>query len=322
MFQFHRLAALSLLTLQGAWSAVAAQAQPTLTFSPAGPQQSAPHGQGNVYAPEVLRIDGQFYLWFGGQGADGHDRIQLATSDDGVAWVQQGIAFDDPNANHCNDPTIVTTPQGYFMYYTRAVAGVTDCIALATSPDAKRWTLHGPIFYPGAANEWDALSVGRPAALYVDGVFHLWYDGRRDLPLGAPDATAPQSATSQRAIGYATSSDGIRWGRCPSNPVLRDDYGGVDVFQTPAGYGMVVESRDGVYAATSRNGRDWKKMGLLVAKQPTDAERHGHVTPFVLTESGDGGATLFYGGAAAASWDRNAIYRLPLVDNLWNRFRD
>jgi hypothetical protein len=314
--KLYSILAVPLLAAVGRGETNPAAAQ---VFAPAGPLQQAPHGRGNAYAPEVLEIDGRLHLWFGGQGVDGHDRILWATSTDGDVWVQHGAAFDDPDANHCNDPTIVHTSNGYFLYYTRAAAGVTDAIALATSPDGRRWTLRGEVLRPGAADEWDALSVGRPTALIVDGLFHLWYDGRRDLPLDAPDASAPKSADSRRAVGHATSRDGFTWTKDVANPVLADDSGGVDVFQTPAGLGMVIESQAGVLAAASRDGREWKQLGLLIAKDDASEERYGHVTPFVLPTPDGSGATLYYGAAAAATWDQNEIRRRRLTDDQWRR---
>lgn len=49
------LAAASLLILHEALSIASAQAQSTMTLSPTEPLQSAPHGEGNVYAAETLR---------------------------------------------------------------------------------------------------------------------------------------------------------------------------------------------------------------------------------------------------------------------------
>lgn len=43
----------------------------------------APHGKGNVYAPDIVRYQNQFYLYYGAQAKDGHDRIQLAISKNG-----------------------------------------------------------------------------------------------------------------------------------------------------------------------------------------------------------------------------------------------
>src|SRR5688500_2809254 len=46
-------------------------------------EEAAPHGRGNVYAPDVLVEGGVYRMWYGAQGRDGHDRILYAESRDG-----------------------------------------------------------------------------------------------------------------------------------------------------------------------------------------------------------------------------------------------
>ncbi|MCE2806227.1 MAG: hypothetical protein LW700_13615 [Gemmataceae bacterium] len=48
--------------------------------------ERAPHRKGNLYAPELVREQGRFFLYYGAQGVDGHDRIHLALSTDGITW--------------------------------------------------------------------------------------------------------------------------------------------------------------------------------------------------------------------------------------------
>jgi hypothetical protein len=100
--------------------------------------ERAPHGEGNIYPPEVV-IEGDLYrMWYGGQGQDGHDRIHLAESNDSKTWTRRGVVLDHGEANHVNDPSIVKVEGNYFLYYTRAGAGVVDEIAQATSQDGIR----------------------------------------------------------------------------------------------------------------------------------------------------------------------------------------
>ena len=49
----------------------------------------APHGKGNVYAPDILIENGTYRMWYGGQGEDGHDRIHYAESRDGLRWEKK-----------------------------------------------------------------------------------------------------------------------------------------------------------------------------------------------------------------------------------------
>ena len=116
-------------------SVAADEAQPPsleIVLAAQGDLQAGPHGEGNIYAPEVMLEPDHARMWFGGQGRDGHDRIFLAESADGVAWQQRGVVLEDPAANHVNDPSVVRTGDQYFMYYTLARKDVRDEIAVAT----------------------------------------------------------------------------------------------------------------------------------------------------------------------------------------------
>jgi predicted GH43/DUF377 family glycosyl hydrolase len=245
-------------------------------------------------------------MWYGGQGRDGHDRIHLAESKDGKTWVRRGVVLDNGEANHVNDPSVVKVDGVYFMYYTLAVGSVVDEIALATSKDGVTWEKRGVVLKPGREDDWDSLLVGRPSVLHEGGLFKIWFDGRKDLPPGAPAQGVPKSPTSSRSVGLAMSKDGVHWTKHPGNPVFGNDAGGVDVERVGDGYVMVYESHEGTKAATSDDGISWKDRGLWVPRSGGDMDRHGHVTPMLLV--GDGGrCVLYFGAAKAVSWDRNSI---------------
>jgi sucrose-6-phosphate hydrolase SacC (GH32 family) len=267
----------------------------------------APHGKGNVYAPDIVRYQDKLYLFFGGQGMDGHDRIHLATSADGRNWQQEGIVFAPEGVNHVNDPSVVVIEETLYLFYTLAATGVTDAIGLATSTDGKVWNDQGAVFVPSPSPAWDSLLVGRPSVIHDGERFHLWYDGRKDLPPGAPDPDAPKSIASQRQVGYATSRDGLKWKRRPE-PVFGSDAGGIHVSKVEESFVMVIESRDGTRWAKSADGIHWQSQGLLLRSD--DHSPHGHVTPFLLI--GENTWHLFYGAARSAAWDQNSIYSMKL----------
>ncbi len=283
----------------------------SVVFTPSGDAQSAPHGKGNVYAPEILIENGHFRMWFGGQGRDGHDRIQLAESQDGRSWQQLGVVLEDPTANHVNDPSVVKRGDTYFMYYSRAGTEVHDEIALATSGDGIHWSQRGVVLRPSAPGNWDSLLVGRPSVLVEGERFRMWYDGRKDLPAGAPASGAPVAEVSTRAVGYAESRDGIHWSRPQTSPVFGENAGGVHVVRIGQGYAMVYESSEGTRCATSTDGLVWKPKGVLAPRSGGDEDRFGHVTPFLLVGSNDA-VSLFVGGARNGRWDENIILRIDL----------
>jgi len=269
----------------------------------------APHGKGNLYAPDIIKHRGEFLMFFGGQGKDGHDRIHLATSKDGKKWSQHSVVFAPKGVNHVNDPSVVAIGKQLYMYYTRAGSGVTDTIGLAVSLDGRTWDDSGTVFNPGKPTAWDSLLVGRPSVIYDGKVFRMWYDGRKDLLPGAPDPKAPKTDTSRRFAGYAISKNGKIWIRHPK-PVFGEDAGGIDVKKLDDSYIMLIESRDGTKWASSTDGLKWTSHGILHSKEGDKNSPHGHVTPFLFVNDGD--IELYYGGAAAPTWDQNTIYRTPI----------
>ena len=268
----------------------------------------APHGNGNVYAADIVRCRDTLLMFYGGQGRDGHDRIHLATSTDGTTWKPRGVVFAPEGINHVNDPSVVILNGKFYMYYTRASVGVTDCIGLATSNDGRMWLDRGPIILPREKPAWDSLLVGRPSVTYDGNRFRLWYDGRADLPTGAPDRTAPKSSTSQRYVGYAESKDGISWKR-HDGYVFTNDAGGVHVSRVDGQYVMLIESRRGTEWASSDDGISWKDEGLLVVKDQQTAP-HGHVTPFLFADGNQ--RVLYFGAARSEHWNQNSIMRVGI----------
>jgi sucrose-6-phosphate hydrolase SacC (GH32 family) len=268
----------------------------------------APHGKGNVYAAEIIRHRNTLLMYYGGQGRDGHDRIHLATSPDGKTWNPQGVVFAPQGINHVNDPSVVVVNGTFYMYYTRANVGVTDCVGLATSTDGRKWSDRGAILSPQKEPAWDSLLVGRPSVIHDGRTFRLWYDGRADLPIGAPDKTAPKSPSSQRYIGYAESNDGVSWKR-HDNYVFAKDSGGIHVSSVGSQYVMMIESRDGTKWASSDDGISWVDKGLLLAKDDGTSP-HGHVTPFLFANGNK--HVLYFGAARSEHWNQNLIMRCDI----------
>ena len=271
--------------------------------------ERAPHRKGNLYAPELVRVEGRWFLYYGAQGTDGHDRIHLAISTDGSHWKRQGVVLEDASANHVNDPSVVLRDGLFYLYYTLAREGLRDVIALATSRDGLHFEKQRVVVGTGKEGTWDSLLAGRPSVLFEDGKFRMWYDGRKDLPLVSPDRTAPKSSSSIRAVGLAESVDGKQFERVGTYPVFGNDAGGVHVSRSKNGYTMVYESRQGTRWASSQDGKRWIDRGLLAPLTGTPLDRHGHVTPFFVPGEKP---RLLIGAAMAATWDVNRVAEIPL----------
>jgi hypothetical protein len=264
----------------------------------------APHGTGNVYAPEIHRDGGRWLMWYGGQGRDGHDRIHLAESADGLTWTKRGVVLDCGTANHVNDPGVVRTDDGWWMFYTVAETTEMDEIAAATSSDGMKWEKRGVVLKRGEGRAWDSLKVGRPSVLYEGGVFRLWYDGQPTDEAAAGGELAAAIKREGRAVGYAESRDGLVWQRRPA-PVFREGAGAVHVTRDGQRLVMVIESGRGTLWAGSKDGLVWQSGGMLQPLSGGPADRFGQVTPFLLTNQS--GFRLYCGAAARQSWDGNAI---------------
>ncbi len=265
----------------------------------------APHGTGNVYAPEVHRDGARWLMWYGGQGKDGHDRIHLAESPDGRVWTKRGVVLERGTANHVNDPAVVRVDGVWWMYYTVAETGEADEIAAATSPDGITWKKLGVVLPRGAGPHWDSLKVGRPSVLHEGGVFKMWYDGQATDEAAKADKVAASVKKAGRAAGYAESRDGLTWQR-RAEPVL-PGAGALQVVHTAAGYLMVHEAGKGVLLADSPDGFTWTPRGMLTGLSGGPDDRYGRVTPFLLPDAAGNGGTLFFGAASRPSWDHNLI---------------
>jgi parallel beta-helix repeat protein len=91
------------------------------------------------------------------------------------------------------------------MWYSRE-----ENVWLATSSDGLGWTKHldAPALSPGPSGAWDDDEVYAPHVVAsLTGGYEMWY-------------TAEGTTTSEPAIGYAWSDDGVEWTKSPDNPVL------------------------------------------------------------------------------------------------------
>jgi WD40 repeat protein len=285
-------------------------AGPAMILTGTAESEIAPHGGGNVYAPEVHRDGERWRMWYGGQGKDGHDRIHLAESVDGTTWQKRGVVLDRGGANHVNDPSVVRVGGRWWMFYTVAETGEMDEIAAATSADGVEWEPRGVVLKRGDGPAWDSGKVGRPSVLHEGGVFRMWFDGQPSDEAVAAGEPAAAIRREGRAVGYAESPDGLVWQRHPL-PVHREGAGAVHVARDGARLVMTIESHGGTRWASSTDGLRWESRGLLHPLSGSPADRFGQVTPFLLTT----GSTprLFFGAASRQSWDGNAITATDIV---------
>jgi hypothetical protein len=140
-----------------------------------------------------------------------------------------------------------------------------------------------PIIDVGPEGSFDAGALGSMSVLFVDGVFHVYYETWGVRSSAEWDAGEYESLT----IGHATSTDGVTWIKDPSNPVL--DHGGEADFDRTGVWDPYVIYEDGLYKiwygggggsqpnfgwayATSEDGSHFKKKGLIGIGNQTGTE--------------------------------------------------
>ena len=142
------------------------------------------------------------------------------------------------------------------------------------------WVPYGgnPLFTGTGRDTWDREIRERGFILREGDTWKLWYTGY-NLDRG-----------ETKALGYATSSDGLAWKRDPGNPVF-DGVWTEDVFVLPheGVYSMFAEGRNDVaHLLTSADGRRWRERGSLDIRtrsgEPLSAGPYG--TPTAWLEAG------------------------------------
>ena len=147
-------------------------------------------------------------------------------------------------------------------------------------PELVEWVPYAknPLFGGTGATTWDREIRERGFILRDAGTWRLWYTGY--------DSTRSE----KKALGYATSDDGIRWTRYPGNPIF-DGVWTEDVFvlKHDGVFQMFAEGVDDVaHRLTSRDGVRWEEQGPLDVRkrsgEPISKGAYG--TPSVWFEGG------------------------------------
>lgn len=107
----------------------------------------------------------------------------------------------------CFDISVLQQEDGYKMYFSwRPKASV----AVSESIDGYAWSKPHICIGPRATKEGWEDDLNRPAVLYKDGVYHMWYTGQ----------FRPGEADGTSHLFYAVSEDGLTFRRVQNTPVL------------------------------------------------------------------------------------------------------
>jgi predicted GH43/DUF377 family glycosyl hydrolase len=166
----------------------------------------------DVFNPGAVVHDGRVCLLVRGEDSVGRyagvSRIGLATSADGRSFElehepvlfpadDRWQAWEWPGG--CEDPRLIESPDGGFVCTYTAFDGKVGCLFVATSPDLRRWTKHGPAFAKTpyvrrptkAGSILTELKDGRLVAARHEGKYWMYW--------------------GEGVIYAATSDDLIRW---------------------------------------------------------------------------------------------------------------
>jgi predicted GH43/DUF377 family glycosyl hydrolase len=175
-----------------------------------GPQGSGFEAAG-VFNPAVIK-DGQDYVMlYRAQDAKGTSRLGIARSRDGIHFAREAEPALVPEADYergggVEDPRLVKIGATFYLTYT-AYDGKNAQLALATSPDLRRWQRRGVIM-PANTGRWNVkwTKAGAILAEPVNGRHWMYY--MADAAAGADQ------------MGIAYSTDLARWTEALDAPVL------------------------------------------------------------------------------------------------------
>jgi predicted GH43/DUF377 family glycosyl hydrolase len=166
----------------------------------------------DAFNPGAIVHDGRVCLLVRGEDRVGRyagtSRVGLATSGDGVHFTLEDEPVLFPADDRwqawgwpggIEDPRVVASPEGGFVCTYTAFDGKVGCLFVATSPDLRQWTKHGPAFAhsPYVRRPTKAGSIvtelrdGRLVAAQIDGRYWMYW--------------------GEGMIFAATSDDLVRW---------------------------------------------------------------------------------------------------------------
>lgn len=177
--------------------------------------------------PFVVKQGDEYWLFYGGEGEDGHRRICLAIANinDLTQWNRVGALFDNgkPGAFDsfwCVLPCVHKIGDKWHMYYTgrddssgKGLQGFWG-IGLATSDDLRHWTRYSqdPVI---RGDDWPdfpenkSIAGGGPIIQVKDDQGQKLYRMYYSLPTGTPNKDT-RIDQAKRAV-VAHSYDGIKW---------------------------------------------------------------------------------------------------------------
>lgn len=216
----------------------------------------------------------------------------------------------------------------YKMWYS-GWDGSASRIGYATSNDGINWIRYpgNPVLDLGPPDSWDEARVDHPAVVLVNGTYRMWYRGG--------------NTAGARAVGYATSPDGITWMKYDGNPVLTTGPSGS--WDDGGGWHSTVLYKGGIYSiwyyawatagggrigyASSSDGINWNKYEDNPVLTPGDSSSWEYpyvFQPKVIFDPGSNVYRMWYAAYNETFPDqRNRFGYATSLDGLhWTKYVD
>jgi hypothetical protein len=258
-----------------------------------------------AWEPWVLEEDdGTLRMWY-----SGHDgttsRILEAVQPPGGSWERVGVAVDaglagDSDRYGVEASCVVKVDDGYLMVYG-GFDGRDNCLHLARSPDGHRWTAEGPI----VSGETGPLA-GHTPGLFIGGdQWWLFYsapvDSGRVNGANGSNGSNGSRGSQRTAILGAVSTPGGGWD--PVGSVLEPERGEVatshpcvvEISRTLyMFYASENEQQSSIALATSADGVEWERRGIVVSGADDDDADTWAVTAPCVARLRDGSVRMWY----------------------------
>jgi len=162
-----------------------------------------------VRDPCVIYEDGTFKMWYTGVSS-GTNSICYATSATGTDWTKYASnpVITKPSSgwgsNVIGDPCVIKVDLAYYMYLSGASTAGEELVGHATSSDGISWTLSSsnPIIQKAPSGEFGRQEIKDVAVCRDGATLRMYFSGR-------------DTASDKYKIGYAWSTNGVRWSRSP-----------------------------------------------------------------------------------------------------------
>ena len=137
-----------------------------------------------VADPDVLFLDGVYYMYYLGSDRAQRQRLGVAVSADGIVWTKlrgnpildlgAAGAFDE---NGLGEPAVWRSGGWYWMLYTGRSRTEQRAIGLAQSRDGVSWRKTGTGAFFRGREPWNSQVVCDPTVLEHNGIVRVWYGG-------------------------------------------------------------------------------------------------------------------------------------------------